>query len=178
MLERLDRIIEMEQRVAKGTVMRLLLVAVAVLFFTYPALAGFIGPVVSVLDGDTIEVLHNTHPERVRLSGIDCPEKGQAYGNNAKQAASALVFGRDVILQTHCQDKYNRTLADVLLRDGTNVNHELVKEGWCWWYRKYAPGDSVLEGLEKEARETWKGLWADPQPVPPWEFRKIDRITR
>src|SRR5262249_12465214 len=97
------------------------------------------GPVISVLDGDTIEVLHNTHPERIRFSGIDCPEKGQAFGTRAKQAASALVFGRDVILQTHGQDKYGRTLADVLLPDGTNVNHELVKEGWCWWYRNYSP---------------------------------------
>ena len=113
-----------------------------------------------------------THPERIRLSGIDCPEKGQAYGNRAKQAASALVFGKEVILQTHGQDKYGRTLADVFLPDGTNVNHTLVKDGWCWWYRKYAPGDTVLEGLEKEAREAKKGLWADPQPVPPWEWRK------
>ena len=59
------------------------------------------GPVVSIHDGDTIEVLHNTHPERVRLSGIDCPKKGQAFGTPAKQALSALLFGRDVILQTH-----------------------------------------------------------------------------
>ena len=115
----------------------------------------------------TIEVLHNTHPERVHLSGIDCPEKGQAYANNAKQAASALVFGRDVILQTHGQDKYGRTLADVFLLDGTHVNHTLVKDGWCWWYRTYAPGDTVLEGLEKEAREAKEGLWVDPKPVPP-----------
>ena len=103
--------------------------------------------------GDTIEVLHNTYLERVRLSGIDCPEKGQAFGTRAKQAASAFVFGRDVILQTHGQDKYGRTLADVFLLNGTHVNHTLVKDGWCWWYRKYAPGDTVLEGLEKEARE-------------------------
>ncbi len=59
----------------------------------------------------------------------------------------------------------------VLLPDGTNVNHEMVKRGWCWWYRKYAPGDAVLEKLEKEAREVRKGLWVDPQPVPPWEWR-------
>ena len=77
----------------------------------------------------TIEVLHDTNPEPVRLSGIDCPEKGQAYGKRAKQAASALLFGKDVILQTHGQDKYERTLADVVLFDGMNVNHELVKEG-------------------------------------------------
>jgi endonuclease YncB( thermonuclease family) len=121
-----------------------------------------------VLDGDTIEVLHSLHPERIRLSGIDCPEKGQAFGNRAKQAASKLAFGKDVILDTHGQDKYGRTLADVLLKDGTNVNHMLVKDGWCWWYRKYAPENGELEKLE-EAR---KGLWADPQPVPPWEWRK------
>ena len=54
----------------------------------------------------------------------------------------------------------------------TNVNHALVKDGWCWWYRKYAPGDTELERLEKDAREAKKGLWADPQPVPPWEWRK------
>jgi len=53
--------------------------------------------------------------------------------------------------------------------DGTNVNHALVKYGWCWWYRKYAPGNTVLEELEKEAREARKRLWADPQPVPLWE---------
>ena len=90
------------------------------------AFAGFTGPVVSVLDGDTIEVLHNNRPERIRLSGIDCPEKGQAYGNNAKHAASALVFGKEVTLQTHGKDKYGRILAVVLLLDGTNVNHTLV----------------------------------------------------
>jgi Staphylococcal nuclease homologue len=64
----------------------------------------------------------------------------------------------------------------VILPDGTNVNHMLVREGWCWGYRKYAPGDTVLEGLETEAREARKGLWADPQPVPPWEGREIKKL--
>jgi micrococcal nuclease len=72
-----------------------------------------------------------------------------------------------ITFQTHDYDKYKRTLADVFLRDGTNVNHTLVRDGWCWWYRKYAPGDTVIEGLEKGARKDKKGLWADPQPVPP-----------
>jgi micrococcal nuclease len=56
-----------------------------------------------------------------------------------------------------------------------NVNHELVKEGWCWWYRKHAPGDTILEGLEKEARDTKKGLWVDPAPIPPWVYRQARR---
>lgn len=91
--------------------------------------ADFSGLVVSVLDGDTIEVLHNNQAERIRLSGIDCPEKGQAYGKRAKQAASELVYGKEVTLQTYGEDKYGRTIADVLLPDGTNVNHALVKDG-------------------------------------------------
>ena len=134
--------------------------------------ADYSGPVVSILDGDTIEVLHNSRPERVRLSGIDCPENGQAFGNKARQAVAAFVFGNQVTLQAHGQDKYGRTLGDVILLDGTHVNYELVKDGWCWWYRKYAPGDTVLEGLGKEARLAKKGLWTDPQPTPPWEWRK------
>jgi endonuclease YncB( thermonuclease family) len=98
--------------------------------------------------------------------------RGHAFGKRAKQATSALVFGNEVTLQTYGLDKYGRTLADVLLPDGTNVNHSPVKDGWCWWYRKYVPGDTLLEGLEQEAREGRKGLWADPQPLPPWEWRK------
>ncbi|MBI3806903.1 MAG: thermonuclease family protein [Nitrospirae bacterium] len=78
------------------------------------------------------------------------------------QAAADLAIGKEVTLQTHGKDKYHRTIGDVLLPDGTNGNHALVKDGWCWWYRKYAPGDTVLEGLEKEAREAMKGLWVDP----------------
>jgi endonuclease YncB( thermonuclease family) len=134
--------------------------------------ADFTGRVVGVIDGDTIDVLHIQHPERIRLSGIDCPEKGQAYGKHAKHAASALAFGKDVTIETHGHDKYRRTIGDVILPDGMNLNQELVKQGWCWWYRKYAPGDTMLEGLENKARAAKQGLWADRQPVPPWEWRK------
>jgi endonuclease YncB( thermonuclease family) len=153
--------------------MRRLFVILLTLLLVSPALAAdFFGQVVGVLDGDTIDVLHNGRAERIRLSGIDCPEKKQAYGQKAKQATSALVFGKEVTIQTHGKDKYGRTLADVLLPDGTNVNHEMVKEGWCWWYRKYATGDTTLERLENDARAATRGLWADPYPVPPWEWRK------
>ncbi|MBX9658865.1 MAG: thermonuclease family protein [Nitrospiraceae bacterium] len=150
-----------------------ILLCIAVLAVTATGWAAdFSGSVVSILDGDTIDVLHNGRAERIRFNGIDCPEKGQAYGQKAKHAASDLAFGKEVTLHTHGRDKYGRTIAEVLLSDGTNVNHELVKDGWCWWYRKYAPGDAVLAALESEAREAKRGLWADPQPVPPWEWRK------
>lgn len=73
---------------------------------------------------------------------------------------------------------HGRITTDVMLPDGLNLNQELVVQGWCWWYRKHAPGDSVLEGLETEAREGQKSLWADRQPVPPWEWRKLGRPRR
>ena len=139
-------------------------------------LAGeFSGSVVGVLDGDTIEVVHAHQTERIRLSGIDCPEKGQAYGQRAKQATSARAFGKEVTLQTFGKDRYGRTIADVILPDGDNLNQILVKEGTCWWYRKYAPGNAVLEELETDAREKRIGLWAEAQPIPPWEWRKAKR---
>ena len=154
---------------------RLLLTCFVLLLFPYSTFADFSGSVVSILDGDTLEVLHNQRPERIRLSGIDCPEKRQAYGQKAKHAASDLAFGKEVTVRTHGHDKYTRTIGDVILPDGMNLNQELVKQGWCWWYRKYAPRDTVLEGLERDAREGRKGLWADPQPVPPWEWRRSRR---
>lgn len=107
------------------------LLLAALLIPTIVCAADFTGPIVSVLDGDTLEVLHSTHPERIRLSGIDCPEKGQAYGQRAKQAASALAFGKDVTIQPHGHDKYTRTLGDVILPDGMNLNQELVRQGVC-----------------------------------------------
>jgi len=133
------------------------------------------GSVVSVLDGDTIEVLHHRRPERIRLNGIDCPAKGQAFGKQAKHAVADLAFGKEVTLQRHGYDKYKRTIAEMVLADGTNVNHTLVKDGWCWWYRKYAPGKRGLERLEKTARKAKKGLWGAPAQVPSWEWRKRNR---
>ena len=97
--------------------------------FPYPSSAECSG---SGLDGDTIEVQHNLHSERIRLSSIDRPELGQAYGYDAKHAASKLGFGKYVMLQTHGLDMYGRTLADGRLPDGTHVNHTMVKEGWRW----------------------------------------------
>lgn len=141
--------------------------------YVLPAVAAdFTGTVVGVTDGDTITVLHHGRGEKIRLSGIDCPEKAQAYGQKAKEAASALVFGQPVTIVTHKQDQYRRTIGDVLLPDGTNVNHTLVQDGLCWWYRRYAPRDATLERLEAEARNAKRGLWGDPNPVPPWAWRR------
>ncbi len=153
--------------------MRVVWITLLTTLFTCSAFAReFAGRVVGGIDGDTIDVIHNGEVDRIRLHGIDCPEKGQPFGTRAKQATAEHVFGKDVTVATHGKDKYKRTIAEVLFPDGTNVNRELVREGWCWWYRKYAPGEKQLEQLEQEAREAHKGLWAEPLPVPPWEWRK------
>jgi endonuclease YncB( thermonuclease family) len=69
-------------------------------------------------------------------------------------------------------DRYGRTVAEVILPDGRNVNQEMVKAGYAWWFRKYAPNDGVLEDFEAEARNAKRGLWADTHAMPPWEYRR------
>ena len=149
----------------------------ALLFLTDPAPASsdFTGKAIRIIDGDSLKVMHNGLAEEIRLNGIDCPENSQAFGHRAKELTSDLAFGKEVTANTFGYDKYGRTIADVILPGGVNLNQELVKAGMCWWYREYAPNDTVLGALEREARDAKRGLWADPEPVPPWVFRKSRR---
>ncbi len=123
-------------------------------------------------------MLHNGVGEKIRLHGIDCPEKRQAFGNRAKQFTSKLVFGETVTVEVVDRDRYGRTVADVLLPDGRSLNRELVRAGFAWWYRRYAPDDETLKQLEHEARAARRGLWADAEPVPPWEWRGMRKRYR
>ena len=132
----------------------------------------FTSTVLSVTDGDTLTVLVNDTREKVRLVSIDCPESDQPFGNQATQLTTQLALDKTVTVTDFGRDKYHRLLGEVLLPDGRLLNRELVREGFCWWYRKYAQGNAELEKLESEAREAQRGLWADPQPVSPWEWRK------
>ncbi len=134
-----------------------------------------VGCVVS--DGDTITVLQNGKGERIRLHGIDCPEKRQAFGTRAKQFTSTLVFGNTVTVQVVDRDRYGRTVGVVLLPDGRSLNHELVRAGLAWMYRRYT-NDQSLSDLEEEARVARRGLWADAEPVPPWEWRIMRKRYR
>jgi len=136
--------------------------------------ADFTSKVVRVIDGDTIEVLHTGVPVRILLRGIDCPEKGQPYGDTAKHFTSEKTLGKLVTVKVKEIDKYGRRFADVILPDGSVLNRELLKAGLAWWYRKYSK-DKNLEVLEKEARAAKRGLWADPNPVPPWCWRKPEK---
>lgn len=140
--------------------------------------ADFTGKVIGVSDGDTITVLHQGHPEKIRLEGIDCPEKAQAFGQRAKQFTSDLAFGKVVTVRgVETRDRYGRILGNVILPDGQNLNHQLLQAGFAWWYRKYSH-DLQLEHMESEARKAKHGLWADPYPIPPWEWRRLSKRHR
>ena len=126
-----------------------------------------------VTDGDTIKILTAGNVQhRIRLHGIDCPEKRQPFGAKAKQFTSEACFGKTVRVEVRDTDRYGRTVGEVILPDGRNLNHEIVRAGLAWWYRKYARGDHQLAEAEAEAREARRGLWADAEPVQPWKWRR------
>lgn len=131
----------------------------------------FTGKVVGVTDGDTITVLRDNTQTRVRLHGIDAPESGQDFGEKAKQYTSSRCFGKTVtIIQTDV-DRYGRIVARVKLPDGIDLSHELVADGFAWWYTQYAPNDNILRSSQNRAQTAQRGLWSQKNPTPPWYFR-------
>jgi micrococcal nuclease len=161
--------------------MKKLCLVLLVMLAAVPALA-WSGKVVGVPDGDDLRVLRVLGAERVvvkiRLHGIDAPEKQQAYGMQAKKASFALAFGRMVEINEVDMDRYGRTVAEVTLPDRTILNRALVALGMGWWYQKYAPNDKALQSLEARARKAKVGLWQDPNPTPPWRWRAERRQPR
>jgi endonuclease YncB( thermonuclease family) len=135
----------------------------------------FYGRVVGVIDGDTIRITRNLKSVKVRLYGVDCPEIKQAGGKEARALVRRLAFGRVLLIESKGKDRYKRIIGRVYLLSGNTLSRELVKAGKCWWYRKYAPDDQYLKELEKEAKADKRGIWADPNPIPPWKWRKKRR---
>ena len=135
------------------------------------------GRVVGVADGDTITVLDADKVQhKIRLAGIDAPEKKQAFGNRSKESLSALTFDKTVAVETSKRDRYGRQIGKVLV-NGRDVNLVQIKRGIAWFYRQYqreqSPNDRRLyEAAEDAARAGKRGLWRDADPVPPWEFRR------
>jgi micrococcal nuclease len=144
-----------------------------------PALswAEFTAQVVTVHEGDRLTIRHDGRSETIHLKDVDCPELKQPYGKQAKHAAAAYVGSRDVVVRGLMRDKRGRVSADVLLHDGRNVGHELVKEGLAWWQRS-ASSNAELELVEELARVSHKGLWADSNPVPPWKWKAPKKTSR
>lgn len=131
--------------------------------------------IIRVIDGDTIELflINSLTTIKIRLNGIDCPEKGQPYYEEATTYTSDLCLHKQVGVIKYDKDKYDRLIADIILPDGRNLSEELVRAGFAWWYRLYSD-DLILKQLENEARIARRGLWFQPNPIPPWEFRNSD----
>lgn len=139
-----------------------------------------VGRVVAVADGDTITVLDSRRVQhKVRLVGIDAPERKQAFGQRARQALSDLVFSRQVVVEFDKTDRYDRILGKILV-DGQDVNLKMVEAGMAWHFKRYQNDqslkDRVLYGrAEDQARSAGRGLWADRDPIPPWDWRSASR---
>jgi endonuclease YncB( thermonuclease family) len=139
---------------------------------------GITGRVVRVADGDTISVLDRNNTQyKIRLHGIDTPERNQRYGKQSRAALSAMVSGKNVGVAVLGKDNYGRTDGTVYL-DERNINLAMVAAGHAWWYRYYARNDRLLEAAEGKARAANLGLWGEPDPIPPWDWRRQQKYSK
>jgi endonuclease YncB( thermonuclease family) len=128
--------------------------------------------VIGIKDGDTVVLLTNRKEElTVRLSEIDAPERRQAFGTVSRTYLSDLIFGKEVKLVKTGTDRYGRILGFIYTLNGTNVNLEMVRKGMAWQYEKYS-NSPTLRRAQMDAKAQKLGLWRDPYPSPPWEFRR------
>lgn len=131
--------------------------------------------VIGIKDGDTVSILMDGKEKTVRLAHIDCPEKKQPFGTKAKEAISELCFGKFVTLVGDGKtDRNGRSIAELILPNGVNVNKALVKMGLAWHFKKYSKDDSYTK-LEIAARNKKAGLWKDKNPIAPWNWRKMTK---
>lgn len=127
--------------------------------------------VIKIADGDTLTLRCNdSYNVRIRLSGIDAPEKGQPFGQKSKESLSDICWNTDATYEAQTIDRYGRTVA-VVFCNGVEANKEQVRKGMAWVYPKYNK-DSMLPVIEADARSKKAGLWSDREPVAPWDFRK------
>ncbi len=171
--------------IAQGLMKRLVPVLLVAMLCASASAEEISGRVVKVSDGDTITVLDQDRRQlKVRLSGIDAPEKKQAFGERSKQNLSRLVFNKEVRVEWRKRDKYGRTIGKVWVAPAScsdcaktvDANLAQLNAGMAWWYRQYAKEQSVEDQqhyskAEAEAQNRRIGLWADPTPMPPWEWR-------
>lgn len=136
----------------------------------------YTGRVVGVTDGDTVTVLDSSNTQhKVRLAGIDAPEKKQAFGQASKQNLSNLVYDKTVTIETSKRDRYQREVGKVII-NGRDANVKQIEAGLAWHYKKYANEQSSADqqtyaAAEVQAQQGGRGLWNESNPTPPWDFR-------
>ena len=136
----------------------------------------YTGRVVGVTDGDTVTVLDSSNTQhKVRMAGIDAPEKKQAFEQASKQNLSNLVYGKTVTIETSKLDRYQREVGKVII-NGRDANLKQIESGLAWHYKKYANEQSSADqqayaAAEVQAQQGRRGLWNEANPTPPWDFR-------
>ena len=145
-------------------------ISITVCFLIHPFAHAFSGIVVNVSDGDTITVLHNSVMKKIRLYGIDCPEKRQPYGNAAKRYVEKMVLNKKVYVKPVSVDKYKRIVAWVNIKK-LSLNKSILAAGLAWYYKKYSNVASLAK-LEMAARKKKIGLWSNKKAIAPWRWRK------
>lgn len=172
-----------QQTVERTTLLRTTVLAWLLLVASAALGNELAGRVVGVLDGDTLDILTAEKKQfRIRLAGIDAPEKRQAFGNIAKEALSNAVFGKAVTVEWNKTDRYGRLVGRVTA-NGVDVNLAMVKQGLAWHYKAYAreqaPRDQIAYAAAEDlARANHLGLWRDRNPTPPWEGRHPSASAR
>lgn len=149
---------------------KFIVLLLVILFSGSLCAAEFQGKVIRVLDGDTIEVLQDKTPVRIRLANIDAPEKKQPFGRWSANQLKGLVAAQTVTVTYTQTDRYGRIIGHVFTTNGTEASRFMVQSGAAWVYERYST-DKALPALQREAQTQKRGLWADSQPVPPWEWR-------
>lgn len=133
------------------------------------------GKVVKVMDGDTIRALNGDVEEKVRLFGIDAPEKKQDYGDLAREFTAQFCLDKTVsVMPISRKDLYGRTVG-IISVDNQSLNEELLRHGFAWWYQSLAKSRKDYGEMEKEARDKKIGVWSQPDPVAPWTWRKLQK---
>jgi len=137
------------------------------------------GKVIRVSDGDTITLLlpDSKMQEKVRLAGIDAPESPQDFGQRARKFLQDFIGGETAKVEYDGRDQYGR-IVGVVFVDGKNINLEMVKCGLAWHYVAFARNNTQLAEAQAEAQRKRRGLWVQPNPIPPWEFRREQRGKR
>ena len=146
------------------------LVLALVMVFPVLARAEFVARVLIVHEGDRLTVHHEGRKDMIYLRGVDCPELKQSYGKQAKHVTAAYIANREVVVRDLKRDRQGRMTADILLPDGRQIAHELIKEGLAW-VQPGGSGDQALKDMEELAKASKNSLWSESDPVPPWKWK-------